>query len=138
MKKIPGVSIPMIKRTIKKALEDLGCDKKELSVLFTDDLHIAELNKKYRGKDKPTNVLAFPMDDDSSDVESGMLGDIVISVDTAIRESIDGSEPLNNTINRLLVHGLVHLFGYDHERSRKDERMMSREEARLINLIGKE
>jgi probable rRNA maturation factor len=138
MKKIPGVSIPMIKRTIKRVLKASGCDKKELSVLFTDDTYIAELNKRYRGKDKPTNVLAFPMDDDPSGVESGMLGDVVISVDTAIRESAESGEFLNDAINRLLIHGLVHLFGYDHERSREDERIMSKEEARYITLIGKE
>jgi len=123
---------------MKKVLEDSACNKKELSILFTDDTHIAELNRKYRGKDRPTNVLAFPMSDDPGDLESGMLGDVVISVDTAMRESDEAGEPLDESIYRLLVHGFLHLLGYDHERSPEDERLMSAEEARLITLIRKE
>jgi probable rRNA maturation factor len=113
----------------------LACHERELSILFTDDDHIAELNRKYRGKDKATNVLAFPMTGDPKDVESGMLGDIVISVDTAARESLDAGETTEVTIYRLLVHGLLHLLGYDHERSGKDEKEMSEEEARIAMLI---
>jgi len=123
---------------MKKVLEDLACDKRELSILFTDDDHIAGLNKKYRGKDKPTNVLAFPMSGDPADVESGMLGDVVISVDTAMRESVETGETVDETIYRLLVHGLLHLLGYDHERSLKDEKIMTREETRLGMLIKEE
>lgn len=137
-KKIPGLNTPTIKKKMKTVLKDLACDKKELSILFTNDDHIAELNKKYRSKDKPTNVLAFPMSDDPCDVESGMLGDIVISVDTAIRESAETGEDTDETIYRLLVHGLLHLLGYDHETSEKDARAMSREEARLRMLMKEE
>ena len=113
----------------------MACEKKELSILFTDDGHITELNRTYRGKDRPTNVLAFPMQGDSSDVESGMLGDIVVSVDTAMRESAGTGETPGETIYRLLIHGLLHLLGYDHETSKKDERIMSGEETRLGMLI---
>jgi probable rRNA maturation factor len=123
---------------LKKVLEDLGCYERELSILFTDDAHMAALNREYRGKDTPTNVLAFPMTGDQPDVESGMLGDVVISVDTAIKESNDAGETLDKTIYRLLVHGLLHLLGYDHERSKKDERIMSKEETRLEMLIKEE
>lgn len=125
----------MIKKIMKKVLEDLAYDKRELSILFTDDIHITELNKKYRGKDKPTNVLAFPMNGDPPNVGSGMLGDIVISVDTAMRESSETGETPRETICRLLIHGLLHLLGYDHERSNKDKKIMSTEEARLGMLI---
>jgi len=114
----------------------LACEKKELSILFTDDGHITELNRTYRGKDSPTNVLAFPMTGDSSDdVESGMLGDIVISMDTAARESAATGESPADTVYRLLIHGLLHLLGYDHETSKKDEKIMSMEEARFGMLI---
>ena len=128
----------MIKRVMKTVLEDLACEQKELSILFTDDGHITELNRIYRGKDRPTNVLSFPMAGDSSEVESGMLGDIVISVDTAMRESAGTGETPDETIYRLLIHGLLHLLGYDHETSKKDERIMSREESRLGILIREE
>lgn len=116
----------------------MACDKGELSILFTDDRHIRELNRKYREKDRPTNVLAFPMSGDSPDVGSGMLGDIVISVDTALRESAEIAETVEETVCRLLIHGLLHLLGYDHERSEKDEKTMSREEARLGMIIRRE
>jgi len=128
----------MIKKTMKRLLEDLACDKKEVSILFTDDRRIAELNRDYRGKDKPTNVLSFPMAEGPSDVESGMLGDVVISVDTALREAGEMDETVVETINRLLVHGMLHLMGYDHERSPKDEKIMTKEEKRLLKLITEE
>lgn len=123
---------------MKRLLEDLACDKKELSILFTDDKRIAELNKQYRGKDMPTNVLAFPMAEDPADIESGMLGDVVISVDTALREAAETGETHVEAIYRLVVHGLLHLLGYDHERSPKDEKNMFREQARLMKLITEE
>jgi probable rRNA maturation factor len=129
------MNTPMIRTIMRTLLEDLGCDKKELSILFTDDPRIAELNKKFRKKDKPTNVLAFPMAEGPADIDSGMLGDVVISVDTAIREAGDAGETLDVTIYRLLAHGLLHLLGYDHERSSKDEKIMFKEEARLEQLI---
>jgi probable rRNA maturation factor len=129
---------PAIKRIMKKLSGDLACHERELSILFTDDGHIQELNKKYRGKDKPTNVLSFPMSGGPDDVKSGMLGDIVISVDTALRESSGTGESPDEVIYRLLVHGLLHLLGYDHERSAEDEKIMSREEARLRTVVKEE
>jgi probable rRNA maturation factor len=120
---------------MKKVLKDLACDAKELSILFTDDERIAELNKKYRGKDKSTNVLAFPMAGGDADIESAMLGDVVISVDTAEREAAGTGETMYQAVFRLLIHGLLHLIGYDHERSKRDQRIMSEEEARVGMLI---
>ena len=115
----------------------MGCHDRELSILFTDDGHIAELNEHYRKKDGSTNILAFPMSGEKpGDIESGMLGDIVISVDTAILESKNIGEPLKKTIYRLLIHGLLHLLNYDHEKSPRDARRMEKEEARLIGLIA--
>lgn len=116
----------------------MACDKKELSILFTNDDHITELNRKYLGRDNNTNVLAFPMTENASDVEPGMLGDIVISLDTAIRESAETGETVDQVIYRLLVHGLLHLLGYDHERSPEHEKIMSKEEERLRMLIKEE
>jgi probable rRNA maturation factor len=114
----------------------LGCDRGELSILFTDDAHISELNRSYLGREGPTNVMAFPMSDDpDSGVRSGMLGDVVISVDTALREARSANEPPEEAIYRLLIHGILHLMDYDHERSPRDERIMMREEARLLSFI---
>ncbi len=120
---------------VKKVLKDLGCRKSELSLLFTDDEYIASLNKRFLKKDGPTNVLAFPMLDDEI---SGMLGDVVISIDTIIRESQELNEPVDQRLFRLLIHGILHLLGYDHERSPKDEEIMLLEENRLLRLVMKE
>lgn len=119
-----------------KVLSDLGCDDKELSILFTDDNGIAQLNARYLGRKGPTNVLAFPMKGGQGpDPCSPMLGDVVISGDTAIRESEKSGEPLKYTIDRLLIHGVLHLLGYDHTNSPKEALLMEREEDRLMALI---
>lgn len=124
---------------MKQVLEDLACHDGELSILFTDDTHIAELNLHHLGRKGPTNVLAFPMSGGRfPDVESGMLGDIVVSVDTALRESEESGEPLEETICRLLIHGLLHLLNYDHERTSADEQLMEKEQTRLLALIREE
>ena len=121
---------------MKKVLEDLANHDGEVSILFTDDGHIAQLNRQYLGRDGPTNVLAFPMSGgEPSDVESGMLGDIVVSVDTAMRESKELEEPLDETIHRLLIHGILHLLNYDHERSSEEAERMEEEEKRLLDMI---
>ncbi len=108
----------------------------ELSILFTDDKHIAQLNRRYLDRDGPTNVLAFPMSGGSPpDVESGMLGDVVISLDTAERESRELGETSDETISRLLIHGVLHLLNYDHERSPEEAERMEKEEKRLFAMI---
>ncbi len=114
----------------------MACHDGELSILFTDDTHISQLNEYYRGKAGPTNVLAFPMSEAwAPGDDSGMLGDIVISVDRTIQESKDSGESVEETVYRLLIHGLLHLIGFDHERSADEERRMNKEQARLLNLI---
>lgn len=121
---------------MKKVLRDLGCNDRELSILFTGDDYIADLNRQYRGKEGPTNVLAFSMSEgELTDVKSGMMGDVVISVDTALRESREMGETIEQTVKRLLIHGVLHLAGYDHERSAEDEDIMLKEEERLLSII---
>jgi probable rRNA maturation factor len=81
-------------------------------------------------------VLAFPMADESSPpLSSEMLGDVVISVDTAVAESTRLREPLEETILRLLIHGILHLLGYDHETSPKEAARMTREHNRLLAVL---
>lgn len=94
------------------------------------------MNDRYLGRKGPTNVLAFPMSGGPEPrVESGMLGDVVISVDTAISESTDLDEPLEHTIDRLIIHGILHLLGYDHEKSETEAERMEKEENRLMALF---
>ena len=107
----------------------------ELSILLTDDAVISELNRRYLCKNGPTNVLAFPMGEESLSEEPAMLGDVVISVNTAVKESNQSGDPLEQTVSRLLIHGILHLLGYDHEKSRAEARRMKKEEARLLEVI---
>lgn len=81
-------------------------------------------------------MLAFPMKEGpTSEFESPMLGDVVISVGAALRESEEFGEDLEHTIDRLLIHGLLHLLGYDHEKSDAEARRMEREEKRLMAVV---
>jgi probable rRNA maturation factor len=138
-RKIPGLGSQTIKRKLKKLFADLGYHNGELSLLFTDDERIAELNRRYLQRKGPTNVLAFPMlSGTSPHLESGMLGDVVISVDTAVSESQELGEPLQRTVDRLLIHGILHLLGYNHEGSPKEALRMRKEENRLMTLVMEE
>lgn len=114
----------------------MDCHKKELSILFTDDQCISKLNKEYLGRDGPTNVIAFPM---SGIMEERMnipiLGDIVISVDTAIREAKECGKDIEYIIDRLVIHGILHLLGYDHEKDEKEAIEMEKEENRLLSIL---
>jgi rRNA maturation RNase YbeY len=108
----------------------------ELSVLLTGDAAVSDLNLRYLGRKGPTNVLAFPMSEGPPCEGTLMLGDVVVSVDTAMAESLQSGEPLERTIFRLLIHGILHLLGHDHEKSLKEARRMAKEEKRLLALIS--
>jgi probable rRNA maturation factor len=101
-----------------------GRGRGEVSVLFCADRRMRSLNRRYRGKDRSTDVLAFPAGSDGG----AFLGDIVISVPYASREARRRAEPGRREIDRLLVHGLLHLMGYDHE---TDDGEMEALEARV-------
>ena len=136
---ISGISRKKIKRNLTKLLSDLGCHDKELSILFTDDNRMAQLNDRYLGRKGSTNVLAFPMSDgEGPDADSVMLGDVVISSDTALRESEELEETLEHTVDRLLIHGVLHLLGFDHTKSEVEAERMEKEEKRLMELIMEE
>ena len=134
-RRIPGLRNQKINQKLRKVLRDLDLPDAELSVLITDDVTISELNRRYLGKEGPTNVLAFPMDEGSLSGHSSVLGDVVVSVDTATKESNQSGEPLERTLLRLLIHGLLHLLGHDHEHSRAKARLMEKEQERLLALI---
>ena len=134
---IPGLKKQEIKRKMAKLLEDLGFLDKELSILLTSDQTIARLNEAYLGRQGPTNVIAFPMEEQpqGNQAISPMLGDIVVSVDMAIKEAKETGESVTEAIDRLLIHGLLHLAGYDHENSEEEARRMRAQEERLMALI---
>ena len=117
-------------------LESLGFPDAELSVYFTGDGTIRSLNRKYRGKDAVTDVLSFSLrEGDFPHIHPELLGDIVISVPVAVRQAAEAGESVDREIDRLLVHGLLHLIGYDHERSREDDNKMRRKETHLLKNL---
>jgi probable rRNA maturation factor len=87
----------------------------ELSLVLTDDARIRELNRDWRGFDKPTNVLSFPAADADDDDPGPLLGDVVVAHETTAREAEAEGKTMEDHVAHLLVHGLLHLFGFDHE-----------------------
>ena len=119
-KKVKGVESKLLGKIAHRALEVLGLNKAELSIVLVSDAQIRRLNKLYRNKDKPTDVLSFPIGEKVEDWL--ILGDVVISVDTAKRQAQELGYSLEEELKRLLVHGLVHLLGYDHELGGEEEK----------------
>lgn len=133
------VSIQHLRRTAEKLLRLSGHQEHELSILLVNDTRMAELNKAYRQKPRPTNVLAFAMQENAEiDIGQYMLGDVIISIDTAAREAKRHSTTIHHRIKFLLIHGLLHLLGYDHERSEADELNMEEKERKLLAELKKE
>ncbi len=107
----------------------------EVSLLFTDDETIRGINAEWRGQDKPTNVLSFPAFPLVPGGRPGpMLGDIILAEETIARESAELDKPFEAHLTHLLVHGFLHLFGYDHLESDEAERMESLETRILAGL----
>jgi probable rRNA maturation factor len=103
----------------------------ELSVLLTNDARIQQLNREHRGKDRPTDVLAFPLDDAPQAGLPVLLGDVVISLDTAERQARARRRELVAEVRFLLAHGVLHLVGYDHANP-AEHREMSRMTRKLV------
>ncbi len=116
-----------VRKLVKKACEqafkfgnagdyELPIKTVEVSLVLSDDKTVQELNKTYRNQDKPTNVLSFAaLDDEDEPVFEGMLlGDIIIAFETTEKEAIEQGKPLENHLFHLVVHGVLHLLGYDH------------------------
>lgn len=126
----------LVERAVAATFAEAGTTgRSELSVVFSDDLHIQALNAGWRGKDKPTNVLSFPAFPPSAgNTMPPMLGDIVLAAETVAREAALEDKPLANHISHLLVHGLLHLLGHDHESEAEAEKMEAIERAALARL----
>ncbi|MBI4775702.1 MAG: rRNA maturation RNase YbeY [Deltaproteobacteria bacterium] len=130
---------PSLKSRIKKILSALVSDPVELSVLLVDDRTIAELNSQYLNRRRPTNVLSFPMREGPfSEDQPEILGDVVISVETASREAEDSGITVGERLDFLLIHGILHLFGYDHEEDESEARIMEEKTEELMTLLRSE
>ncbi|MBN1473734.1 MAG: rRNA maturation RNase YbeY [Syntrophaceae bacterium] len=135
--KIVKIDKRKIRRVLKTVMNHLGCSDKYISVSFVNDDEIRVLNKHYLGKDSPTNVLSFSMrENDYGDINPNVLGDIVISAQTAKKDSLKGGLTVNQEIDFLLIHGLLHLLGFDHEKTTKDKaNKMKQKEKELFYLL---
>ncbi|MBF9233139.1 rRNA maturation RNase YbeY [Microvirga alba] len=116
------------------AVADEADEDFEISVLLTDDAAIRELNRTWRGKDKPTNVLSFPAPEQPGATGPRHLGDIALAYETLVRESEDESKDLSHHFAHLIVHGVLHLLGYDHEVEAEAEIMEALEVKALATL----
>ena len=123
-----------LKRIALKVLELVEQSQAELSLALVNNREIRKLNAKYRQKDYPTDVLSFPA---ANELPIGvrLLGDVVISVEKAAEQAKQRGRTLNEEMVTLLIHGIVHLLGYDHERSPKDARIMGRLEKRIYQAL---
>jgi probable rRNA maturation factor len=121
-----GVSAAVIHRRAEKMLAHLGLGAVELSVALVDDAAIRELNRTYRRKDKPTDVLAFPLSEPVPPRPVGLLGDVIVSIETARRQARQHRRPLLGELTMLLAHGLLHLLGHDHRTDREEREMTAR------------
>lgn len=129
-----GVDGRALVATAKRLLVALGEAGSGLSLSLVGDAAIRELNREYRGRDRATDVLSFPLGDQPAAAER-LLGDVVISVDTAARQAAEYGATLQREIYRLLIHGMLHLTGHDHL-ERDERRVMEREERRLADAIA--
>jgi probable rRNA maturation factor len=120
-------------------LSALDCHNVQLSVLITDDMEIAALNKQYLGRTGPTNVIAFPMrEGEFSDIAPELLGDVVISIETTDKEAQESGMELETRFSELLIHGILHLLGYDHENDEQQAREMEDKSRELLFMIRNE
>ncbi|MBW2057180.1 MAG: rRNA maturation RNase YbeY [Deltaproteobacteria bacterium] len=120
-------------------LEILGLEQKDLSILLADDPTIADLNERYLGKARPTNVIAFPMQEGPfSEINPRMLGDVVVSIETARRQAREAGIAVDDVIDRLLAHGILHLAGYDHEGPEDQARRMEEKEEEILRTLERE
>lgn len=140
---LPGLA----HRAIEAALNCLGLEGPswEVVLLACDDARIAELNAEFRDRAVPTNVLSWPSEDRGAKEAGGdprtpdgampELGDIAIAWETCVREAEEAGKPLSNHVTHLIVHGLLHLLGYDHVRDR-DAALMERLEVEILGKLG--
>ncbi len=125
----------MIRDKAQRILSALALHDEELSILIVDDSGIEKLNTEYRGKAKPTNVLSFPMREGEPPYISPLLGDVVISSETNEKEAVEAGITFDERFSQLLVHGILHLIGYDHELSDEDAAAMKEKSLEILIII---
>jgi probable rRNA maturation factor len=122
--KLFKIDLNRIRRSMKKLLKELHCDDSEVGLLLVDDNYIKILNSAYLNRNNPTNVLSFAMTEgEFGNINPQILGDIVISVETASRDALISHIDLMEELEFLIIHGLLHLIGYNHENTSAEKAM---------------
>jgi len=120
--KLLSVDLGRVRRSLKRILKELCCKDSEVSLLLVDDDQIREINKNYLQRDRPTNVISFAMAEGAfGEVHPEILGDIILSVETAARDAMACDIDFMDEVEFLLIHGLLHLLGYNHENVESSE-----------------
>ena len=129
-----------IRGTVAGILKLMDCPDKEVSIVLTDDEHIQALNKTYLGRDKTTNVISFSLQEgEYGNINPQLLGDVVISLDTAQKDALKGNLTLDQEIDFLLIHGILHLLGYNHENTSSAEtRKMKEKEKEIFGILNRD
>ncbi|GLK81611.1 rRNA maturation RNase YbeY [Methylopila turkensis] len=126
-----------VARAVAAAFDEAGLEARadaELAVTLADDARVRALNAEWREKDKPTNVLTFPAFEPDEMADAPMLGDVVLAFETVAAEARDEGKPLADHVSHLVVHGVLHLFGYDHIEDEEAEEMEALETRALARL----
>ena len=132
---LPAVDRRLLRARARRVLCEIERGDRELSIALVDDLEMRALNAAWRGRDRPTDVLAFSLEEGPHVERSGgLLGDVVIGVETALRQARSRRRDLDEELLRLLVHGALHLVGHDHVRAGEARRMRA-EERRILRAV---
>jgi len=129
-----GFSSRKLKPLARRILQLTGHENSELTIGLIGNAEMRRLNAKFRNKDYPTDVLSFPAEQNLPGAMH-LLGDVIISLDKARQQAKERSRSLQEEVVTLLIHGVVHLLGYDHERSEKDARIMGRFEKKVYRAL---
>ena len=129
------IDLPRAEHSLGKILRVLENEDREISLVFVDDEGITGINRQYLSRNYPTNVIAFSMNEgEFGDVNPNILGDIIISTETALRDAKAGDLSLEDEIDYLMIHGVLHLLGYDHELPGEAEEMKEKEKEIFFTL----
>lgn len=134
--KLFKVDLNRLRRCVKRLLKELHCDEKEIVLLLVDDNQIKKLNNAYLNRNCPTNVISFAMTEgEFGNINPQLLGDIVISVETASHDASTVHIDLMEEMEFLLIHGLLHLLGYNHENTSAEKAREMKDRARELFFL---
>ena len=129
------IDLPRIKRASGEILKIVEHEESEVSLTFVDDRVITDINKEYLGRGYATNVISFSMNEgEFGNINPEILGDIIISTETALRDAKAGGLSFEDELDYLIIHGVLHLLGYDHELAEEAEEMIRKEKAIFFAL----